>query len=61
MHQTILLVSGYLILQWQIPDSAKWLCITLSSFAIILVLYEFVIRRFNGLRILFGLKLKKSS
>jgi glucan biosynthesis protein C len=56
MHQTALLFFAYLILHWQIPDSVKWLLIALSSFALVLVLYEFVVRRFNILRILFGMR-----
>ncbi|HYA42098.1 MAG TPA: acyltransferase [Syntrophobacteraceae bacterium] len=57
MHQTVLLLIGYLILDWQISDPVKWLLIALSSFALVLGLYEFAIRRFNILRILFGMKL----
>jgi len=56
MHQTVLLCLGYLILPWQIPDFVKWLLIALSSFILIIVLYEFAVRRFNLLRILFGMK-----
>jgi glucans biosynthesis protein C len=56
MHQTVLLCLGYLILPWQIPDFVKWLLIALSSFVLVVVLYEFAVRRFNILRILFGMK-----
>jgi peptidoglycan/LPS O-acetylase OafA/YrhL len=56
MHQTALLFFGYLILPWQIPDPVKWLLIALSSFALVLGLYEFAVRRSNILRILFGMR-----
>jgi peptidoglycan/LPS O-acetylase OafA/YrhL len=56
MHQTALLFFGYLILHWQITDDVKWLLIALSSFALVLGLYEFAVRHLNILRILFGMK-----
>jgi Acyltransferase family len=56
MHQTVLLCLGYLILPLQIPDFFKWLFTAICSFAVILGLYELAVRRFNILRILFGMK-----
>jgi glucans biosynthesis protein C len=56
MHQTVLLVVGYFVLQWQIPDFVKWPIIALSSFVLVLGTYEFLVRRFNVLRFLFGMK-----
>jgi hypothetical protein len=56
MHQTVLLVIGYLVLQWQILDPVKWLLIALGSFALVMGVYEFVVRRFTALRVLFGMK-----
>jgi len=57
LHQTVLLVIGYFVVQLAILDLAKWMIIFLSSFPIILALYEFVIRRFNVMRVLFGMRL----
>ncbi len=56
LHQTVLLVVGYFVVQWSIPDVAKWLVIFTSSFAIIMVIYEFAVRRVNVLRFLFGMR-----
>jgi len=56
LHQTVLLVIGYFVVQWALPDLAKWAIIFTSSFVIIMVLYEFVVRRFNFMRVLFGMK-----
>jgi hypothetical protein len=56
LHQTILFVVGFYVLNWAIPDLAKWAIILVSTFVIIMALYEFLIRRFNVLRMLFGMK-----
>lgn len=61
LHQTVLLVVGYIVLQWQIPSLAQWFLIASISFAIIMGIYEFLVRRANALRFLFGMKpLRKS-
>jgi hypothetical protein len=57
-HQTVLLSVGYFVVQWDIPSLARWAIILPASFAIIMVLYEFLVRRFNVLRFLFGMKRK---
>ena len=44
------------VTRWQIPDLAKALTIGVSSFAVIVALYEFLIRRTYVLRVLFGMK-----
>jgi glucan biosynthesis protein C len=56
MHQTVLLVVGFFVVRWNIPDLVKFLVIAASSFGIIMSLYEYLIRRVNVLRILFGMK-----
>lgn len=56
LHQTVLLWVGYFVVQWTIPDLFKWLIIVPVSFAIIMLLYEFLVRRFNVMRVLFGMK-----
>ncbi len=56
MHQTVLLVIGYFVVRWDLPALAKWAIIASSSFVLILLAYEFVVRRFNVVRVLFGMK-----
>jgi peptidoglycan/LPS O-acetylase OafA/YrhL len=56
LHQTVLLCVGYFVVQWAIPDPLKWVIILLVSFPVIMVLYEFLVRRFNIMRFLFGMK-----
>ena len=58
LHQTVLLGVGYFVVQWAIPDLLKWVIILVVSFAVIMVLYEFLVRRYNVLRFLFGMKLR---
>jgi peptidoglycan/LPS O-acetylase OafA/YrhL len=56
LHQTVLLSVGYFVVNWDVPDPLKWLIITLGSLGIILGLYEYLVRRNNVLRFLFGMK-----
>jgi len=59
LHQTVILIVGWYIipLEWSILP--KYLVISISSFALIMGIYELLIRRFNVLRLLFGMRLKK--
>lgn len=56
LHQTVLLVVGYFVTQLEIPDLLKFVVILGVSFAFIMACYEYLIRRFNVLRVLFGMK-----
>ncbi len=56
LHQTVLLSVGYFVVQWAVPDLLKYVLIAPTSFIIIVGLYEFLVRRNNLLRILFGMK-----
>ena len=58
LHQPVLLSVGYFVVQWAIPDFMKWIIIFASSFAVIMTIYEFVVRRVNAIRFLFGMKLR---
>lgn len=55
LHQPVLVSIGYFVVQWAIPDLVKWMIIFVSSFAVIMVLYEFAVRRFDLVRVLFGM------
>jgi peptidoglycan/LPS O-acetylase OafA/YrhL len=57
LHQTVIVGLGYFVVQWAIPDWPKFLLILSTSFLIVMALYEFLVRRFNLLRFLFGMKL----
>lgn len=56
LHQTIILLIGFHIIQWHSNAWLKYLVISSSSFTAIIAIYYFLILRFNWLRILFGMK-----
>jgi glucan biosynthesis protein C len=56
LHQTVILSVGYFVVQWAIPDLPKWAVILPASFVLIMVVYEFLVRRYNVMRLLFGMK-----
>lgn len=56
LHQPVLLTVAYFVVRWAVPDVLKFLVIFATTFVVVLGLYEFLVRRFNPLRILFGMK-----
>ena len=56
LHQTVILAVGFFVLQWGIPDLLEWVVVVVLSFAVIMVIYEYLIRRWNVMRFLFGMK-----
>jgi glucan biosynthesis protein C len=56
LHQPVLLCVGYFVVQWALPDLLKWAVILVASLAIIMLLYEFLVRRYNVMRFLLGMK-----
>ncbi len=61
LHQPVLLYVGYFVVQWAVPATLKFVLIDAISFTIIMALYELVVRKFNILRFLFGMKLSTRS
>jgi peptidoglycan/LPS O-acetylase OafA/YrhL len=57
LHQTVLVVVGYFVLQWAFPDMLEWVIIVVISFVVIMAIYEYLVRRWNVMRFLFGMKL----
>lgn len=56
LHQPVLLTVGYFVVQWSFSAALKFLVIDAISFVVIMALYEFIVRRVNVLRFLFGMK-----
>ncbi|MBN1401810.1 MAG: acyltransferase family protein [Anaerolineae bacterium] len=56
LHQTPIIIIGYYVVQWNIGVIPKFLLISLSSLALALLVYEFVIRRIPVVRFLFGMR-----
>lgn len=60
LHQTVLLLIGYFVVQWNWSILAKFLFIASSSFVTIVLLYRFVIKPIGFMRFIFGMsKLEK--
>ena len=58
LHQSVIVTIGFYIASWDANVIAKYLIISTSSFAAIIILYDLVIKRINLFRFLFGMKLK---
>ena len=58
-HQTILLCVGWFVIRWNIGILPKYLIIALVSSALIMALYDLLVRRFNVMRFFFGMRPKK--
>jgi surface polysaccharide O-acyltransferase-like enzyme len=56
LHQPVIFVIAFYVVQWQAGVSVKMLAVTLGSFVVTAAFYEFVIRRVGLLRALFGMK-----
>ncbi len=56
LHQTVIVCLGYFVMRWMIPDWVKFFFTLFVSFGITLGCYEFLVRRSNILRFLFGMK-----
>jgi glucan biosynthesis protein C len=61
LHQTIILIIGFFVLQSSMGIAPKYLIISSTSFVAIVAIYELLIRRINILRFLFGMRLKKKA
>ncbi|MBA6390675.1 acyltransferase [Colwellia sp. BRX10-3] len=55
-HQTVIVVIGYFVINWQMPLSIKVISLFALSFLITSGICYFIIKPFNILRFLFGLK-----
>jgi glucans biosynthesis protein C len=56
LHQPVLLVIGYFVVQWSSPIILKYAVILIGAFCVIMAIYELLVRRWNVLRFLFGMK-----
>ena len=55
-HQTVILCVGWFVIRLDIGMIAKYLIIVVVSFVVIMALYELLVRRFNVVRLLFGMR-----
>jgi surface polysaccharide O-acyltransferase-like enzyme len=56
LHQTVINVIGYYVVQWHIAGLLKYFAISLSSLALSLLIYDIAIRRTRPTRWMFGVK-----
>jgi peptidoglycan/LPS O-acetylase OafA/YrhL len=56
LHQFVLLLIGYWVVQWQISALVKYIVISSLSLITIMGFYDIIIKRFQITRFLFGLK-----
>jgi hypothetical protein len=56
LHQSVLLGIGYFIMNLEIHDFLKWAIVFTGSFIVIITLYMLLIRKYDLLRFLFGMK-----
>lgn len=60
LHQTFILLVGWFVVQCSTAILVKFLVISFISFALIAATYELLIRPFNMMRFVFGMRLKKT-
>jgi glucans biosynthesis protein C len=56
LHQTVIIVVGYYVVQLDWVPALKYLAIVVISFGLIMVVYELLVRRIKVLRFLFGMR-----
>ena len=59
-HQTIILCVGWFVIRWDMGILPKYLIVSVVSFPLILLLYELLVRRFNVVRLFFGMRAKRA-
>ena len=58
LQQTVIVYIGFLIANWNIGVLIKYIILGTTSFATIMILYEYIIRRIETVRFLFGMRPK---
>jgi len=58
LHQTVILIIGYFVIQTTMTPMLKYLFIGVTSFSVIMLIYIYVVKQSNFLRFLFGMKSK---
>ena len=56
LHQPVLVITGFFVMSWEIHDLLKWMIVLSFSIMVILSFYISLVRRFDLLRFLFGMK-----
>ena len=56
LHQTVIVATGYYVVQLDLGVGAKFLVIAVTSFAVTVLLYDVAVKRANLTRFLFGMR-----
>lgn len=59
VHQPVIIVIAFFVVQWDAGIPVKLSVIVLGSFAVSVGLYELIIRRVDPLRVVFGMKSRR--
>ena len=59
LHQTIIVGIGFLLAELVLNSYLKYLILVVTSFVVIMTIYELFVRRIPLLRYLFGMKAKR--
>jgi glucan biosynthesis protein C len=56
LHQTIIITVGFYIADWDMGVATKYTFLFITSFIVIVAIYDLLVKRLGILRFLFGLK-----
>jgi glucan biosynthesis protein C len=59
LHQTVIVVFAFFLIEWPAAVLVKYLVLVSAAFALTFLLYEFLVRRSNILRFLFGMTARR--
>jgi peptidoglycan/LPS O-acetylase OafA/YrhL len=59
LHQTVIVATGYYVVQWDLPIVIKLIVLIVICFGSVGLIYHFLIKRFMLTRVLYGLKPKE--
>ena len=60
LHQPVIVVIAFYVVQWRAGIPVKLLTVVIGSFVGTLAIYELVVRRIGPLRVLFGMKAQRA-
>ncbi len=61
LHQTVIVIIGYFVVQWSASIAVKYLVIASALLGGTILAYDLLVKRTNLTRFLFGMKLLPSS
>lgn len=56
LHQPIVVAVAFVVVQWELPMAVKYVVIVTVSFALIIAVYDLLVRRTRVTRFLFGMR-----